>query len=108
VQANIVAARYEVQRVSLSRLTTFTPRLTQDVSATFTTPSGSAATRVKLSIALPAGWNAAKTSASIAGPVAPGASVRATFQITSPATTGGSFLTARGEWKEAATRQPQS
>ena len=32
VQANIVAARYDVQRVSLSRATTFTPGSTQDVT----------------------------------------------------------------------------
>ena len=42
VQANIVAARYDVQRVSLSRVTTFTPGSSQDVTATFTNTTGCA------------------------------------------------------------------
>jgi len=50
VQANIVAARYDVQRVSLSRVTTFTPGSTQDVTGTFTNTTGSAAAGVTLSI----------------------------------------------------------
>ena len=58
VQANIVAARYDVQRVSLSRATTFTPGSTQDVTATFTNTTGSPASGVKLSISAPAGWTA--------------------------------------------------
>ena len=50
VQANIVAARYDVQRVSLSRVTTFTPGSTQDVTVTFTNTTGSPAAGVKLSL----------------------------------------------------------
>ena len=56
VQANIVAARYDVQRVSLSRVTTFTPGSTQEVTATFTNTTGAPAAGVKLSISVPAGW----------------------------------------------------
>ena len=36
VQANIVAAKYDVPRVGLSRVTTFTPGSTQDATVTFT------------------------------------------------------------------------
>ena len=43
VQANIVAARYDVQRVSLSRVTTFTPGSAQEVTATFTNTTGAVA-----------------------------------------------------------------
>ena len=40
LQANIVAAKYDVQRVSLSRVTTFTPGSSQDVTVTFTNTTG--------------------------------------------------------------------
>ena len=107
VQSNIVAARYDVARVSLSRLTTFTPRSTQEVAETFTNTTGSPATDVKLSLSLPAGWTAAAAK-TIAGPIAPGASVSATLLVTSPAAIGGGYLTARAEWTGPAARAPQS
>ena len=68
VQANIVAARYDVQRVSLSRVTTFTPGSSQDVTVTFTNTTGSPATGVKLSISAPAGWTAVARPVTIARP----------------------------------------
>ena len=43
-----------------------------------------------------------------ADPVAPGASVSATFKVTSPATTGAGFLTGKAEWTDPATRGTQS
>ncbi|MGJ5817200.1 arabinofuranosidase catalytic domain-containing protein [Paludibaculum fermentans] len=101
VQANVVAARYDVQRVSLSRVTTFTPGSTQNVTATFTNVSEVPATGVKLSLSVPAGWTA-RVSGSVSktfdAPVAPGASVSAAFQVTSPSKTGAGFLTGRAEW----------
>ena len=113
VQANIVAAKYDVQRVSLSRVTTFTPGSTQDVTATFTNTTGAPAAGVKLSISLPAGWTAVVsgatgTSETFADPVAPGASVSATFKVTSPAATGAGFLTGKAEWTDPATGGTQS
>jgi len=103
VQANIVAARYDVPRMTLSRVTTFSPRATNDVTATFTNTTGSPATGVKLSLSSPAGWTALVPGASnpamtFAQPVAPGASVSATFKVTSPITTGSGFVTGRAEW----------
>jgi non-reducing end alpha-L-arabinofuranosidase len=108
VQANIVAARYDVQRVSLSRVTTFTPRSTQNITETFTNTTGSAAAGVRLSVSVPTGWTAlasGATTASVtfAGPIAAGASVSATFKVTSPATTSAGFLTGRAEWKNPTT-----
>ena len=107
VQANIVAAKYDVKRVSLSRVTTFTPRSSQDVTGTFTNSTGSPAAGVKLSISLPAGWTAVLsgatgTSKTFVDPVAPGASVSATFKISSPAATGAGFLSGRAEWRNPA------
>ena len=104
VQANIVAARYDVQRVSLSRVTTFTPGSTQDVTVTFTNTTGSPASGVKLSISGPAGWTARLASDDRSAPVAPGASVSATFKVTSPATTGAGFLTGKAEWTSGDTQ----
>jgi uncharacterized membrane protein len=78
VQANIVAARYDVQRVSLSRAMTFAPGSSQDITVSFTNTTGSPASGVKLSISGPAGWTAGSPG-TIASQVAPGASVSATF-----------------------------
>jgi len=97
VQANIVAARYDVQRLSLSRVTTFTPRSTQDVIQTFTNTMGAPATGVKLSISAPAGWTVSNPT-TFSDPVAPGATVSATFKVTSPGNTGAGFLTGKAEW----------
>ena len=113
VQANIVAAKYDVQRVSLSRVTTFTPGSTQDVTATFTNTTGAAAAGVKLSISLSAGWRAvvsgtANPSKTFVDPVAPGVSVSATFRATSPARTGAGYLTANAEWKGSTAGRTQS
>ena len=113
VQANIIAAKYEVQRLSLSRLTSFTPKSVQDVTVTFTNTTGAAVNGVKLSIAAPKGWNAlvsgsANTSKIVEGPVAANASVSATFKITSPAITNAGFLSGRVEWTSLANVKKQS
>jgi hypothetical protein len=103
VQANIIAARYDVPRLSLSRVTTFTPNFSQQVTASFTNTTGDVVTGVKLSLSLPTKQWASVVSGSTAsekifnGPIAPGASVSVTFQVTSPATPGGGFLTAKAE-----------
>lgn len=97
VQANIVAAHYDVQRLAVSRVTTFTPQSTQNVTATFTNTTGAPVAGVKLSLSAPAGWNGGAPT-TIAGPIASGASVNATFRVASPAATGAGFLTARAEW----------
>jgi len=105
VQANIVAARYDVPRLGLSRLTTFTRAASQDVTVTFTNTTGAAASGVKLSLAAPARWTAVvsgtrTSSMTFAQPVPPGASVSAIFKVTSPAAVNGAgFVTGRVEWK---------
>ena len=113
VQANIVAARYDVQRVSLSRITTFTPGSSKDVTVTFNNTTGAPVKEVILRISAPKGWKSVvlgsnKTSKKFVDPVAPGASVSASFNVTSPAITGAGFLTARVEWKSQSTGLIQS
>ena len=69
VQANVVAARYDVPRLSLAPasavatppgLQTFSPGSSQDTTVTFTNTTGSPATGVKLSISVPAGWSSVR------------------------------------------------
>lgn len=102
VQANIVAARYDVPRLSLSRLTTFTPRSSQEVKATFTNTTGSTVSGLRLSLSAPQGWTTGKPVA-FPSPVAPGAAVSATFKVTSPASPGAGFVTANASWAGAET-----
>jgi non-reducing end alpha-L-arabinofuranosidase len=93
VQANIAAAKYDVQQLSLAPtsatgappgLQTFSPGSSQDSTVTFTNTTGAPAVGVKLSISAPKGWTAVASGATaFAGPVAPGASVSATFKVTS-------------------------
>ncbi len=104
VQTNIVSARYDVQRMGLTRVTSFTPKSAQDVTATFTNTTGAPVTGLRLSISLPKGWKAAVknskgTSKVFNDPVANGASVNVTFTVTSPATISAGFLNGKAEWK---------
>jgi hypothetical protein len=112
VQANIVAAKYDVQRVSLSRLTTFAPKTSQEVTVSFTNTTDAPVTNINLSIAPRQGWTAvvkgsASTSKTIEGPIAPGATVSATFKVTSPAIADGGVLTGRVGWTNYNTKIAQ-
>ena len=97
VQANIVAAKYNVQQLSLTPasetstppgLQTFAPGSSQDSTVTFTNTGASPAVGVRLSISVPGRqWasfvsGTTRTSQTFDS-VAPGASVSATFKVTS-------------------------
>ncbi len=103
VQANVVAARYDVPRLSLTPasataappgLQTFSPGSSQDTTVTFTNTTGAPTVGLKLSISLPAGWRGlASGDFSFPNPVPPAASVSATFKITSgPAAFNGDVI----------------
>ncbi len=97
VQSNIVSIKYSVQQLSLTPasetatppgLQTFAPGSSQDSTVTYTNTSGSTAVGVRLSISppsrqwtsvIPGTGGTSKTFDS----VAPGASVSATFKVTS-------------------------
>ena len=97
VQANIAAARYDVETLNLAPasatatppgLQTFSPGSSQDTTVTFTNTTGGPAAHVKLSMSAPKGWTAVasrttETAKTFADPVAPGSSVSATFKVTS-------------------------
>ncbi len=122
LQANIVSAHYRALPVSIAPssataaptgLQTFSPRSAQDTTVTFTNTTGAPARDVKLSLTLPSHhWsatvsNTGKQSATFAGPVAPGASVSATFKVTSGAEPYNGDLTGNARWKNAKTGRPQ-
>jgi hypothetical protein len=112
VQANVAAAKYDVQQLSLTPasatatppgLQTFSLGSSQDTTLTFTNTTGAPAAGVKLSIFAPKGWTAVasdsnETSKTFAGPVAPGASVNATFKVTSGAAAFNGDLLGNASW----------
>jgi hypothetical protein len=122
VQANVVAADYDRQRLSLAPasatsappgLQTFTPGASQDTTVTFTNTTGSRAVGVKLSITVPSKrWTSfipgtTDTSRTF-GSVAPGASVSATFKVTSgPAVFNGDLI-GKASWTNPAKGPRQS
>jgi hypothetical protein len=97
IQDNVLAARYDVQRLSLAPanapdnppgLQTFSPHSSQNTTVTFTNTSGAPVKDVTLSISVPDGWKSVvisskETSKKFADPIAPGAKVSATFMVTS-------------------------
>ena len=113
VQANIVAAKYDVPRLSLAPasatanppgLQTFSPGSSQNVAITFVNTTGEAAGGVTLSIFVPnKQWTSfvsgtTETSKKFAEPVAPGSSVSATFQVTSGPAAFNGDLVANVSW----------
>jgi hypothetical protein len=107
IQANVVAARYDVQRLSIAPasaiaappgLQTFAPGSSQDTTVTFTNTTGAPVTGLILSISVPPGWTSvvsgsSESSKAFADPVAPAASVSATFKVTSgPAAFNGDMV----------------
>ncbi|HWS92813.1 MAG TPA: arabinofuranosidase catalytic domain-containing protein, partial [Mycobacterium sp.] len=123
VQANVVASRYDVPRLSLAPasatatppgLQTFAPGSSQDTAVTFTNTTGAPALGVKLSISVPdKRWTSfvsgtADTSVTIAGPVAPGTSVSATFKVTSGPTAYNGDLVGKASWTNQASGAKES
>jgi hypothetical protein len=123
VQVNVVSAGYAVQRMSIAPasapgtppgLQTFSPGSSQSTTVTFTNTTGAPAVGLKLSISLPGKqWTSsveggAGISKTFADPVAPGASVSATFKVTSgPAPLNGD-LVGNASWTSPAGGRTQS
>src|ERR1022692_2907814 len=122
VQANVVAARYDVPRLSLAPasatatppgLQTFSPASSQDTTVTFTNTTGAPAMGVQLSISVPTGWTSVvsgttQTSKTFVDPVAPGASVSATFKVTSAPAAFNGDLVGNVSWTNPANGRKQS
>ncbi|HEY4050271.1 MAG TPA: arabinofuranosidase catalytic domain-containing protein [Acidobacteriaceae bacterium] len=112
VQANIVDARYGVTPLTVSPLATastaggvqtFTPESSRDITVTFTNTTGAPAAGVSLSIAVPSKWTSVvsgttETSKTFAQQIAPGASVSATFKVTSGPVASDGDLVGNASW----------
>jgi non-reducing end alpha-L-arabinofuranosidase len=122
IQANVVAAKYDVALVSLAPanaaatppgVQTFSPGSSQEVTVTFTNTTGVPATGVKLSISAPARWTSvvsggAGTSKTFADQVAPGASVSVTFNVTSGPAPFNGDLVGNASWTNLGSSRMQS
>src|SRR5580658_8919459 len=116
VQANIVAAGYGVFPVSVTLasettspagLQTFSPGSSQETTVTFMNTTGAPAAGVKLSLSVPQQWSAvvagsSETAKTFPGPVAPGASVSATFKVTSGPVAFNGDLVGNASWTNQA------
>ena len=117
VQANVVAAGYGVPQLSLAPaasvaeppgLQTFSPGSSQETTVTFTNTTGAPAVGVRLNISVPSKqWSSfvqgtTESSKTFADPVAPGASVSATFKVTSGPAAFNGDLVAHAAWTNPA------
>ena len=122
IQANIVAAKYDVQRLSIAPanvtdtppgLQTFSPQSSQNTTVTFTNTTGAPVNDLTLSINLPKGWksvvlNLNETFRKFADPVGPGISVSVTFTITSGPDAFNGDLVGKASWKTSINNKIQS
>ena len=122
VQANIVAAQYDIAPLTIAPssaaaappgIQTFTPGSSRNVTVTFTNTTGAPAKDLKLSLSVPGKWTSSveggkETSKTLAGPVAQGASVNATFKITAAASPFNGDLIAHAAWTNSGTGRPES
>lgn len=121
VQANVVAARYDVAPLAISPegmasasagVQTFTPASSRNFTITFTNTTGAPAADVSLSIAVPGRqWasvieGTTETSKTFAQ-VAPAASVSATFKVTSSSTPSNSDLIGKASWTNSISGRKQ-
>ena len=122
VQANIVAARYDVTPLSLAPAATaithagpqtFTSGSSRDFTVAFTNTTGAPAANVALSIVVPGKqWAAVvsgttETSKMFAQQIAPGASVSATFKVTSGPVALNGDLVGTASWTNATSGRRQ-
>jgi hypothetical protein len=118
VQANVVAARYDVARLSVAPasavrmppgLQTFAPLSSQDTTVTFRNATAAPVSGLRLSLSVPAGWTAvASGPASFTAPIAPDTSVSVTFKVVSGPTPFNGDLIGKASWTVNGTPQVES
>ena len=122
IQDNVLIARYDVQRLSLAPanatetppgLQTFYPMSSQNTSVTFTNTTGAPVKDVNLSISVPKDWKSVvlgskETLKKFSDPIASGASVSATFTVTSGLQPFNGDLVGTASWTNPTNGQKQS
>ena len=123
VQANVVAAHYDVAPVSMAPASAaaeppgiqiFAPGSSQETTVTFTNTTGAPAAGLRLSLSLPGKqWTVVvaggkETVKTFTDPVAPGASVSATFKVTSGPAAFNGDLVAKATWTNQANGKSQT
>jgi hypothetical protein len=123
VQANVVAAHYDVAPVSIAPASAateppgiqiFAPGSSQETTVTFTNTTGAPVAGLRLSLSLPSKqWTVVvaegkETVKTFADPVAPGASVSATFKVTSGPAAFNGDLVAKATWTNQANGKSQT
>ena len=122
IQANVVAAGYDVQSLSLTPenatdmppgLQTFSPRSSQNSAVTFTNTTGAPVTDLTLSITVPRGWksvvmSSTETSKKFTDPIEPGATVSAIFTVTSASETFNGDLVGNASWTNPTNSKTQT
>jgi hypothetical protein len=112
IQANIVAARYDVQRLGIAPanaintppgLQTFSPLSSQKTAVFFTNTTGEPVSNLRLSIYVPKDWKSVvsdsdESSKTFTNTIAPGERVSATFQVTSGPETYNGDLVGQASW----------
>lgn len=106
VQANIAAARYDIQPISLSRLTTFGKSASQPLEVKFTNTTGRAINDVRFEVLLPEGWSCSGLNADAVS-LQPGGELPANLTISAPDRISGGFLTVKALWNNGETEISQ-
>ncbi len=122
IQANVVAARYDVQRVAIAPantidtppgLQTFSPLSSQNTTVTFTNTTGGNISDLSLSISAPKGWtavvlNSKESTKKFNNQIAPGVSVNAIFTVTSGAESFNGDIVGKATWTNALNGKKQA
>lgn len=122
IHANIVAAGYDVQRLSLTPanaidmppgLQTFSPGSSQNSTVTFTNTTGSPVSGLTLSISVPKGWKSVvagsdESSMIFTNTIAPGDVVSATFTVTSGTAAFNGDMIGKASWKNSGSGRTRS
>jgi non-reducing end alpha-L-arabinofuranosidase len=122
IQANILAARYDVQRMSLAPanatdtppgLQTFSPQSSQNTTLTFTNTTGASVKDIRLSISVPRGWksvvlSSVESSKTFANTIAPGEKISATFTVTSGPEVFNGDLVGKASWLNSTNNQMEN
>jgi hypothetical protein len=114
VQDNVVAARYGVAPLTVSPVQTFAPGASRDDTVTFTNMTGAPTAGVSLSLGVPGNqWSSvvsgtSDTSRTFTQQVAPGASVSATFKVTSGPVASNGELVGNASWTTSGRKQVET